>query len=66
MKTFYKINQITSIIESSILSKDYSKILNTIRNDFINLLSNLIDFLFQFSITEYGRQLIIDNFDSKK
>ena len=65
MKTFLKLDQIVLII-LKILSTSFSKISKTIQTDFINLIKNLVDILLQYSSNDYGRQLIIENFDTNK
>ena len=62
MKTFFKIDQISSII-LRILTTNFSK---QIRNDFLNLSTSLVSMLLEFSTNDYGRQLILENFDTNK
>jgi hypothetical protein len=65
MKMFFKINEITTI-SSNILSIKFTKILKSSMNYFLNLITNVVGLIFQFSLVEYGRQLILENVDGNK
>ena len=62
---FFKINKILSI-QLNILSINFSAILKTAQNDILNLIINIVDLIFEFSSNDYGRLLILDNFDTNK